>query len=427
MGVGRWSGPSSKDRRCIGRGAPGEREEPLALNAREGEALARVRPPMRLWHLILRNAWRNKIRTLLTVLSIAVAVVVFELLFTINRAFSAGVELSRADRLATRHKASIVFWLPLSYVQRIAGVPGVQQVSWGNWFGGVYGERDQFAQFAIDPETYLAIYPEWRLPPEQQQAFMADRTGCIAGKYLADQYGWKIGDQIPLRGTIYPGLWKFTLRGIYTGRSTAEEAALMFQWKLLDEQVPENFRGRAGWFVEQIADPGQAAAVARRIDALFSNSAYETITETEKAFNQSFASMFGNVQLLTLIIGAAVVIAILMVAANTMAMVARERGRDVAILKTLGFPNRQVFFMILAESTLVALAGGAIGCLLGVWMIDTMSRVPMIANLLGGLNFNPLTALYALVICLLIGLFSGYVPGRRAARLSVVEALRRIT
>jgi putative ABC transport system permease protein len=167
--------------------------------------------------------------------------------------------------------------------------------------------------------------------------------------------------------------------------------------------------------------------VARRIDALFANSAYETITETEKAFNQGFASMFGNIQLLTLLIGAAVVIAILMVAANTMAMVARERGRDVAILKTLGFQGRQVFFLILAESTLVALVGGVIGCVLGVWMIGGMSRVPMIANLLGGLNFNPMTAAYALTICLLIGLFSGYLPGRQAARLSVVEALRRIT
>jgi len=382
---------------------------------------------MRFWHLILRNAMRNRIRTTLTVLSIAVAVVVFELLFTINRAFSAGVELSAADRLATRHKASIVFWLPLSYVERIATVPGVKRVSWGNWFGGVYRERDQFAQFAVDPEGYLAIYPEWKLAPEQKQSFLADRTGCIVGKYLADQYGWKIGDQIPLRGTIYPGLWKFTLRGIYSGRSSAEEAALIFQWKRLDEQVPENLRGRAGWFIEQITDPNQAAMVARRIDALFANSAYETITETEKAFNQGFASMFGNIQLLTLLIGAAVVIAILMVAANTMAMVARERGRDVAILKTLGFQGRQVFFLILAESTLVALVGGVIGCVLGVWMIGGMSRVPMIANLLGGLNFNPMTAAYALTICLLIGLFSGYLPGRQAARLSVVEALRRIT
>ena len=242
---------------------------------------------MYLLRFVLKNSLRHKLRTTLTVVGIVVAITAFGLLRTIVDAWYAGANASSSARLVTRNSISLAFALPLTYAQRIRQVPGVASVSWANWFGGVYiSERNFFPQFAIDAETYLDMYPEYVLPADERKAFLLDREACIVGRKLADQYGWKVGDQIPLRGTIFPGTWTFNLRGIYDGiDKSTDKATFFFHWSLLNETMRKRFPRRAdqtGVFIEKLADPGDAAAVSSDIDAVFRNSLAETLTETEK-------------------------------------------------------------------------------------------------------------------------------------------------
>src|ERR1700694_4575434 len=253
-------------------------------------------PPVYLLRLILKNALRHKLRTTLTVAGIAVAITAFGLLRTIVDAWYAGANASSSARLVTRNALSLTFSLPLTYVQRIRQVPGVGSVSWANWFGGVYiTERNFFPQFAIDAPTYLDMYPEYLLAPEPKKAFMLDRQGCIVGRKTAEQYGWKVGDQIPLRGTIFSGTWTFNLRGIYDGANKGtDQSTMYFHWSLLNETVKKRFPRRGdqiGVLIVQLKDPEQAAPVHSAIDAVFKNSLAETLTETEKAFQLGFVAM----------------------------------------------------------------------------------------------------------------------------------------
>ena len=243
---------------------------------------------MYLLRLILKNALRHKLRTTLTIVGIVVAITAFGLLRTIVDAWYAGANASSSARLVTRNAISLVFSLPLTYAQKIRQVPGVAAVSWANWFGGVYiSERNFFPQFAIDAASYLDIYPEFILTPEEKKAFLLDRQGCIVGRKLADQFGWKVGDQIPLRGTIFPGTWTFNLRGIYDGADkTTDQSTMFFHWQLLNETLKRNFPRRAdqaGVYIAQLADPTQAAAVSEALDATFKNSLAETLTENAQA------------------------------------------------------------------------------------------------------------------------------------------------
>src|SRR5206468_9037341 len=243
--------------------------------------------------LVIKNALRHKLRTVLTVVGIVVAITAFGLLRTIVDAWYAGANASSSARLVTRNAVSLVFSMPLTYAQKIRQVPGVASVALANWFGGVYvSERNFFPQFAISAPPYLDMYPEFILSPEERKAFLTDRTGAIAGRRLAEQYGWKVGDQIPLRGTIFPGTWTFNLRGIYDGatRSTAE-SQMLFHWAYLNESVKKRFPRRGdqvGVLVEQLKDPDEAAAVSQEIDSMFKNSLAETLTETENAFQLGF-------------------------------------------------------------------------------------------------------------------------------------------
>jgi putative ABC transport system permease protein len=379
--------------------------------------------------LIVRNALRHKLRTLLTVVGIVVAIVAFGLLRTVVDAWYAGANASSSARLITRNAVSLVFPMPLTYAQKIRQVDGVASVSWANWFGGVYiTERNFFPQFAIDPASYLDMYPEFALAPEERRAFLADRAGAIAGRKLAQEYGWKIGDTIPIRGTIFPGTWSFTLRGIYEGADKAtDESQFFFHWPFLNETVKRQFPRRGdqiGVFIIQLRDPAQAAEVAASVDATFRNSLAETLTETEKAFQLGFIAMTEAILLAIEAVSFVVIAIIMAVMANTMAMTARERSAEYATLKALGFGNGFVAFLIFAESLGIALAGGLAGIALTFPVASVFAGA--VGTLFPVFIVSQTTMLMQLGAALAIGLAAAALPAWRAARVAIVDGLRAV-
>ena len=379
--------------------------------------------------LVVRNALRHKLRTMLTVLGIVVAIVAFGLLRTVVDAWYAGANASSSTRLVTRNAVSLVFPMPLTYAQKIRQVDGVAGVSWANWFGGVYvTERNFFPQFAIDPATYLPMYPEFVLGDDQRKAFLTDRAGAIVGRKLAAEYGWKVGDTIPLRGTIYPGTWSFTLRGIYEGAAAStDESAMYFHWSYLNETVKQRYPRRAdqiGVFVVEIRDPARAAEVAAAIDATFRNSLAETLTETEKAFQLGFIAMTETILLVIQAVSFVVIVIIMAVMANTMAMTARERNAEYATLKALGFPGAFVAGLILAESLAIALAGGLAGIALTHPVAAAFAGA--VGTLFPVFIVSDRTMLLQLAAAALVGAVAAVAPAWHAARLRIVEGLRAV-
>jgi putative ABC transport system permease protein len=379
--------------------------------------------------LVLKNALRHKLRTTLTVVGIVVAICAFGLLRTIVDAWYAGAEASSSARLVTRNSISLVFPLPLNYGQRIRQVPGVKSVSWANWFGGVYvTERNFFPQFAIDAATYLDLYPEFVVKPEERKAFLVDRQGAMAGRKIADQFGWKVGDQIPIRGTIFPGTWTFTLRAIYDGADAKiDESQFFFHWQFLNESVKARFPRRGdqiGFYLVEIRDPGQAAEVSAALDATFANSLAETLTETEKAFQLGFVAMTEAILVAIQAVSLVVIVIIMAVMANTMAMTARERYGEYATMKALGFRNGFVAFLILAESLAIALCGGLAGIAL------TFPLAQVFANAMGTLFpvffVSGQTVLQQVGAAALVGVVAAAIPAWRAARIRIVDGLRAV-
>ncbi|MGE5667751.1 MAG: ABC transporter permease [Betaproteobacteria bacterium] len=379
--------------------------------------------------LVLRNALRHKLRTTLTILGIVVAIAAFGLLRTLVDAWYAGANASSSARLVTRSAVSLVFPLPINYGQKIRQVQGVTGVAWANWFGGVYiTERNFFPQFAISGASYLDLYPEFVLSGDERKAFLADRTGAIAGRKLADKFGWKVGDQIPLRGTIYPGTWTFNLRGIYDGAEpSTDTSTFFFHYDYLNETVKRRY-GRAGdntgVFVESIAHPEDAAAVSQAIDATFENSLAETLTETEKAFQLGFVAMSEAILAAIQAVSYIVIVIIMAVMANTMAMTARERYSEYATLKALGFNNGFVALLIFLESLGIAIAGGLLGIALTFPLAHAF--VETIGSLLSGFRVSRQTMAIQLAAAVAIGVVAAVVPGWRAARVRIVDGLRAI-
>jgi putative ABC transport system permease protein len=380
---------------------------------------------MKFLPLLFANLGRKKIRTTLTLGSFAVALFLFGLLATIRTSFNQGVEVAGADRLVVINRVSIIQPLPIAYRDRIARLPGITLVAYANWFGGVYqDERNFFPQFAVDPESWRAMYPEFRVPDDEWRAFVADRAGCVAGRTTAERFGWKLGDRIPIRGTIFPGNWEFNLRAIYDGtRPTDDLTQFWFQSKYLEERGPQWAKGYIGWYVVRVADPEQAVEVTKAIDAGFANSAFETRAQSEKALAASFVKQMGNIEFLMLSIGGVVFFTLLLVTGNTMAGAVRERTGELAVLKAMGYPDGFVLAFVLAESSLIACLGGALG--LGLAKLLTLGGDPT-QGLLPIFYLPPAALVAGALLALVVGLLAGLFPALAARRLEVVEALRRL-
>jgi putative ABC transport system permease protein len=321
---------------------------------------------MSLLKLLIKNSFRHKLRTSLTVIGITIAILSFGMLRTIVGAWYAGVEASSATRLVTRNAVSLIFFLPISYREKISQVPGVKEVGYSDWFGGIYiDEKNFFPNFATDVRTAMDLYPEFKLSEDQKNAFLRDRKGAVVGRKTAARFGWKIGDLITLKGTIFPGTWEFVLRGIYHGaQKSTDETQFFFHWNYLNESLKKTAPYRAdkvGWFLVGVTSPNVAADVAVAIDKLFKNSLAETITETEKAFQLSFISMTDAIVVVIQLVSFIVIIIIMAVMANTMAMTVRERTGEYAIMKTLGFGGWHIAVLIFGESLLIASIGSALG------------------------------------------------------------------
>lgn len=379
---------------------------------------------MKFFRLVLANLGRHKLRTILTILGVALGLFLFASLRTVVTTLAATAQFGSVRRLVTTNATGITFTLPLSYANRLKAIPGVESVSWANWFGGQYGDNKRFfGQFAVDAESYLEMYPEMVVPEDQKRTFFAERGSAIVGKRLLDLFGWRVGQDVTLKGTAYPGDWTFTIRGVYTPSDRVlNDDMMMFRHDYLEERTGRP--GQAGWYVLRISDPNQAAQIAKAIDDQFRSSSTPTKTGTEQAFNASFATMWGNVSLLMSTIGFAVVFAILMVSANAMMMAARERTREIAVLKTIGFPDRTLFGMFMLESGIIAFTGTALG-LGGAKLLYRATNFNGM-GFLPGFDVTTQTLLFGAGIALLLTLASGLGPGLGAARLPVVQALRRV-
>jgi putative ABC transport system permease protein len=375
--------------------------------------------------LIWRNLLRRKVRTFFTVLSILVAFILFGLLMTIRVAFSLGVDLAGADRLVQLHKVGFLIFLPLSHKDRIAQVPGVKEVTYQTWFGGIYQDPSNFfAQMAVDPEAFLRMYPEFNVPPEQAKAWITDRTGALVGRALAERFGWKVGDRVPLQGTIFNTgrPWEFTIDGIYDGEQKGTDTTqFLFHYDFLRE-AGMGGQSLVGWYVIRVEDPQQAAQIAQRIDAQFANSAFETKTSTEKAFVQGFAKQIGDIGAIMVAISVAVLFTILLVAGNTMAQSIRERTSELAVLKTVGFSDGKILGLVLAESCAIAIVGGVIGLVIG-WVITEQGDPT--GGMLPSFYLPGRDLVIGALLVLVLGLLAGILPAWQASRLRIVDALRR--
>jgi putative ABC transport system permease protein len=379
--------------------------------------------------LVLVNLKRHKLRTVLTMLSILVAFLLFGYLSAIRTAFTAGIDVADLDRLIVRHKVSLIQLLPESYEARMEQVDGVEQALGQTWFGGYYQEqRNTFAQMPVKPDEFLDIYPEYVLPEAQSEAWLATRTGAIAGRQIAERYGWKVGDKVPITATIWTKsdgstVWDFDLVGIYdAGEKGTDTTQFFFRYDYFDESRPDWGRGLVGWYTVRIDDPERAAEISAAIDAEFANSAAETKAEPEGAFLQGFANQIGDIGFIITSIVGMVFFTILLVAGNTMAYAVRERTNELAVLKALGFTDTGVLGLVLGEALLLTAVGGGLGLLLGWLMVSagdpTNGFLPVF--------FIPGRDMVIGVILIVVTAFvAGILPALQAQRLRIADALRR--
>jgi len=386
---------------------------------------------MKVLKLVLKNLLRHKLRTFLTVLGLSFAVFAFGFLRTIVTAWNSGVASSSSSRLITRHAVSFIYPLPLSYFDQIEKVPGVTKVSYAYWFQGVYKDQsfdNFFPRYAIDAENFLSMYPEFIIPPDQLETFKKERNACIVGRKIMEKYGWKMGDIIPIEGDIYPGHWQFVIRGVYTGRDrTVDETQMFLQWSYLNEQLKQTALYRAdqvGWYAIQIADARDAASVSENVDALFANSPAKTKTETEKAFQQSFVSLSSAILTSLEVISYVIIGIILLVLANTIIMSARERIREYAVLKTLGFTAGHIVGLIAGESLVIAGIGGCLGIVFTFPMASAVAAG--FPTMFPVFNVEISTIVLAISFSLLVGVLASIFPAVRSSRIKIVDGLRQI-
>ena len=380
---------------------------------------------MKFLPLLLANLFRKKIRTTLTIGSFFVALLLFSLLAALRAGFQQGVDVAGADRLVVVGRTGLIQPLPFPYLDRIRRIPGVKEVAHATWFGGIYQDpKNFFAQFAVDPDQWLAMYPEFKVDDAEWAAFKADRQGVIIGRKLAARFGWKVGDHVPLKapGYLGGGSWDFNVRGLYRGtRRQDDETQFWMQHRYMYEKGPDYWKGIVGWYVVRVADPNEAPRVLQAIDSEFANSAAETRTQTESAFAASFVKQMGNIEFLIMVIGSIVLFTLLLVTGNTMAISVRERTNELAVLKAIGYSDRFVLGLVLAESVIIAALGGGLGLLAG--------RAITTRDLTNGiiLMYLPATAVVAGVfVAVGTGFLAGILPALSARRLGVVDALRRV-
>ena len=382
---------------------------------------------MKYLHLIWAALFRSKTRTSLTLLSVVAAFLQFGMLDSVRVAFNSGGQVTGANRMIASSRLSITQMLPYSLTERIRATPGVKNAAFAAWFGGIYRDpKNFFANFSVSP-NYLDLYPEFKIPAAQKKAWLADQRGAIVGESLAKRHGWKVGDTIPLQATIFPtkgsNNWSFTLRGIYVvddPKQKAQENVLFFHWKYFDE-ANDYVKGRIGWFVVAPDSGATADRAAMAIDKLSANSDHETKTQTEQAFNQAFAKQFADIGLIVTAIMGAVFFTLLLLTGNTMAQAVRERIPELAVLKTIGFSNRSVLWLVLGESILLVVLGGMIGLGLAALL------VPIVTAATGGMIPLPgilaQTWLIGLLLMVAIGVIVGLLPAVRAMKLNIVDAL----
>jgi putative ABC transport system permease protein len=385
---------------------------------------------MKFLHLVWSNLKRKKLRTSLTLLSIVVAFILFGMLSAIRQALVGGVELAGADRLIVRHKVSIIQLLPESYKARMERIPGVVLATHQTWFGGYYQDpKEFFMQNPVVPEEFLAMHPELVLAPEQKAAWLKTRTGAIVGRRTAERFHWKIGDKVPIQTTIWAKedgsrVWDFDIVGIYDGKDKGTDTTPMFfRYDYFDE-ARQFGKGQVGWYTIKVNDPAHAAEIARRVDEEFENSPAETKTEPEGAFIQGWARQIGNIVLIVAAILGAVFFTILLVAGNTMAQAVRERTGELGVLKAIGFSNGRIVSLVLAESCLLTIIGGALGLGLACVILPILAR--QLAGLLPMFFFPTRDLFVGLAISVALGLVTGIFPALQAMRLRVADALRRM-
>ncbi|WP_164017636.1 ABC transporter permease [Pyxidicoccus trucidator] len=382
--------------------------------------------------LVWRDLLRNPLRLGLTILAGAVGVTAFIFLRTVIDLFYFGAQAAQVDRLIVRNKVSIIQPLPLSYYARIAALPGVTAVTHQEWFGGTLGDtqKDFFANFAVDPSTFLDVFPEFTAPPAQLAAFRSDPCGALVGEKLARRFGWKAGDRVTLKGQIYPGDWTFNVRGIYTGtRPGVDTTALVFGYACLNEseQLPKEAKDQAGIYAVRVDDPARSGAVAATIDGMFANSPFPTKTESERSFQLGFVAMSSAIITAVKVVSTVVLLIILLVIGNTLAMGVRERTRDLATLRAMGFRPAKVVLLVMAESAVIGLLAAALGVLAAPSLVNGFAR--LIASQFGQLPDNvmqPRTLVLSVVAALAVSLLAGAVPALRAVRLPVAEGLRKV-
>lgn len=384
---------------------------------------------MLLLKLLLKNAFRQRLRAILTIMATTISILAFGFLRTIVDAWYSGVEVSSPKRLVTRNAISLTTPLPISYKEKIEKVRGVKLVSYGNWFGGIYiSEKNFFPNFAVEAHTYLELYPEYIISPEEKKAFLKDRKGCVAGRKVAEEFGWRPGDTIVLKGTVFPGEWEFTLRAIYKGATpNIDETLLFFHFDYLNERLKKIYPQRAdhvGFFLVGIDDPRRAAEVSLEIDRLFKNSLAETFTETEKAFQLGFVAMTEAILITIKFISYVIIIIILAVVANTMAMNVRERLSEYATMKTLGFSWPHISILVFGESLVITTSGAIIGIILTFPAAEVF--VDAMGTLLPVFNITEKTILLDFLISAGVGISAGILPAWRAITVPVQRALTRI-
>ncbi|HMI86470.1 MAG TPA: FtsX-like permease family protein [Polyangiaceae bacterium] len=380
----------------------------------------------------IRNVWRNKTRTTLTVLGGAVAVLAFILLRTVLWAWNVGVEYSAKDRLATRHKVSLIMPLPKRYVDDIRQIPGIKQTTWANWFGGKDPRRPDefFSTLAVDPESFFQVYPEMAVPPVDMARWKEDRRGAIVGDVLARKLGVKVGDKVTLAGTIFPGDWEFNVDGIYEAtQKSVDKSQLLFHWAYLNESMPERRKDLVGWVISRIDNPSQSANLTMAVDKLFDEKDVQTTTMSERSMNNSFMAAFSAILTALNIVSVIILLIMMLILGNTIAMGVRERTREYGVLRALGFSPKHVATFVIGEALTIGVLAGVLGCALsypvvqlgmGRWLEENMGAF------FPYFRVSIETALVAALLSVLLGAVSAIIPAMQASKLTIIDALRRV-